>query len=531
MYVEVHGSPIRDRNGEIRLVVAHCLDVTEKRRHEAELRRKVREDSLTGLLSRAAFESDLLAMLHGNDRSVCVIYIDVDRFKTVNDSYGHGVGDEVLRTLASRLQDIAPTGSLLARLGGDEFALAVPGTSNEGERVGQAIVASCESPFKVAGGFLQVTVSVGLSMAGSPDQAEQAVISADTAMYAAKQTGRDQLMMFNDQMRLDTGRRVAAELLLREALEGDRSQTMPLWFQPIVALDTRRVVGAEALVRLLTMDGDMVAPSVFVPVAEETGLVVQVGEHVLETALAHLHRWGDRLSYVSVNVSPRQLSEAGFLSMLTRLLEESGVEDRSRLVLEITETSLLNTSVDLTEMLHQIKALGVRLALDDFGTGYSSLTWLKSVPADIVKLDRSFVAGLSRDADKASIISAVLWLASSLGMSVVAEGVEDVEDWIALERARCPAAQGFLFSRPVTPEDLERLMTLTDPSTSRPVVLPRPRADGSTDGAADGSADGPVGAPAILSDPAMVEAIEFDRTHRLAAARAKPGSERGGSSA
>ncbi len=510
LHVEVHGSPVRDRAGQIRLVVAHCMDVTEKRRHEAELRRKVREDSLTGLLSRAAFESDLLALLHDADREVCVIYIDVDRFKTVNDSYGHGVGDEVLRSLSARLQEIAPPGSLLARLGGDEFAVAVPGHPGEGERVGQAIVASCESPFKVAGGYLQVTVSVGLSIAESADQAEQAVISADAAMYAAKQTGRDQLMMFNDEMRLDTGRRVAGELLLREALDGDRSQTMPVWFQPIVALDTRRVVGAEALVRLQTMDGDVVAPGVFVPVAEETGLVVQVGEHVLRTAVGHLCRWGDRISYVSVNVSPRQLSESGFLPMLTSILEHCGLEDRSKLVLEITETSLLSTSVDLTELLGAIKALGVRLALDDFGTGYSSLTWLKSVPADIVKLDRSFVAGLSRDADKASIISAVLWLATSLGMSVVAEGVEDVEDWIALERARCPAAQGFLFSRPVTPEDLERLMTLTDPSSIRPVVLPKPRL-ASTPG------DGPVSAPTILSsaDPALKEAIEFDRARRL----------------
>jgi diguanylate cyclase (GGDEF)-like protein/PAS domain S-box-containing protein len=475
MIVEVHLSPVRDPQGEIRLVVAHCLDVTQQRQHEAELRRKIREDSLTGLLARAAFEGDLLALLARGDEPVCVIYIGVDRFKAVNDGYGHGVGDAVLRTLADRLRVIAPEGALLARLGGDEFALAVPGDEAAGALVGQTIVDSCRTPFTVAGGHLQVTVSVGLSMAEHSYHAEQAVISADAAMYAAKQTGRDQLMAFDDDMRLANGRRIAAEMLLREALDGDRARTMPVWFQPIVALDSRRVVGAEALVRLCTAEGDLVSPGVFIPAAEETGLVVQIGEHVLQTALTQLMRWGHRLPYVSVNVSPRQLSEANFLPMLTRCLQESGLKDWSRLVLEITETSLLNTSVDLTALLNSIKALGVRLALDDFGTGYSSLTWLKAVPADIVKLDRSFVAGLSHDKDKASIISAVLWLATSLRMSVVAEGVEDVEDWIALERANCPAVQGFLFSRPVRPEDLDKLLMPPDVvGDIWPASIPRP---------------------------------------------------------
>lgn len=201
-----------------------------------------------------------------------------------------------------------------------------------------------------------------------------------------------------------------------------------------------------------------------------------MGQHVLRTALTQLQRWGDRLSYISVNVSPRQLAEASFVPMLTAELARSGLQDRSQLVLEITETSMLQSSVDLKHRLEAIKALGVKLALDDFGTGYSSLTWLQSVPADIVKLDRSFVAGLATDPDKAAIISAVLWLAKALGMSVVAEGVEEEEDAAALAEAECPSAQGYLFSRPVEPQTFEKL--LPRERIPEPLVAPSERAGG-----------------------------------------------------
>jgi EAL domain-containing protein (putative c-di-GMP-specific phosphodiesterase class I) len=279
-------------------------------------------------------------------------------------------------------------------------------------------------------------------------------------MYAAKQTGRDRVRLFDAGLREATASRVAAEHLLREALDADWKMSLPVWFQPIVSLTTpgRPIVGAEALIRLRTPDGGLVPPGVFIPIAEETGLVVPLGEHVLVTALAHLCVWESQLTYVSVNVSPRQLSEPGFVTMLSRVLGESGLQDRSRLVLEITETSMLQTGVDLNQTLDAVKALGVRLALDDFGTGYSSLTWLQSVPADIVKLDRSFVAGLATDPAKASIISAVLWLARSLGMSVVAEGVEDVADADRLAAAGCPNAQGYLFGRPMEPTALELVL-------------------------------------------------------------------------
>jgi diguanylate cyclase (GGDEF)-like protein/PAS domain S-box-containing protein len=474
MHVDMHASALRDETGRLVLVITHFLDITEKRAHEDALNRKIRQDSLTRLLSRSAFEDDLADLVEAREGRVSVIYIDVDRFKAVNDSHGHGAGDEVLRALGSRLAGLAPDDALVARLGGDEFAIALPGPITRAEMLGASIVRSCNEPFVIAGGgHLNVTVSVGVSAAVAGGSAEGTLQSADLAMYAAKQGGRDRIRMFDDRMRLDTQRRVMAEQSLRDALDGDRTETLPVWFQPIVSLRTRQIVGAESLIRLRTPGGAVVPPGDFIPIAEETGLVVPLGEHVLRTALSHLQAWGDRLPYVSVNVSPRQLSEVGFVPMLTYELEASGLTDRSRLVLEVTETSLLQSSLDLKERLEAIKALGVRMALDDFGTGYSSLTWLQQVPADIVKLDRSFVAGLANDPGKAAIISAVLWLAKALGMSVIAEGVEEEEDALMLARAECPAAQGYLFSRPVEPDMFERLLPA---EASEPTVkMPFPK--------------------------------------------------------
>jgi EAL domain-containing protein (putative c-di-GMP-specific phosphodiesterase class I) len=277
-------------------------------------------------------------------------------------------------------------------------------------------------------------------------------------MYEAKRAGGNRLEIFSDRMRVAVQQRITAESRLRMALDGDRVATLPVWFQPIVSPATGRILGAEALVRMWTTEGELLAPGHFITAAEETGLVVPLGEHVLAQALDHLYRWRHELGYVSVNVSPRQLAEPGFVPMVERLLAGCPLDDPSRLVLEITETALLANSGDLHDRLHALKALGVRIALDDFGTGYSSLTWLQSVPADIVKLDRSFVAGLAHDQRKASIISAVLWLARSLNMSVVAEGVEDVADWDALRGADCPAIQGYYFSRPVTPDDFHAML-------------------------------------------------------------------------
>jgi EAL domain-containing protein (putative c-di-GMP-specific phosphodiesterase class I) len=260
---------------------------------------------------------------------------------------------------------------------------------------------------------------------------------------------------FNDQMRVTVQDRIAAEARLRRALAGDKESALPVWYQPIVGA-AGELVGAETLVRMRSPEGDIIGPNLFVPAAEETGLIVPLGEHVLNMAVRQLVEWGDELGYVSVNVSPRQLADPDFVPDVAALLARHPGLDPSRLILEITETALLGSSLDVQQRLEMLKMIGVRIALDDFGTGYSSLTWLQSIPADIVKLDRSFVAGLSADPRKSSIIEAVLWLARSLNMAVVAEGVEDEADWEALRALGCPSAQGYYFSKPLPAAEFEQ---------------------------------------------------------------------------
>jgi diguanylate cyclase (GGDEF)-like protein/PAS domain S-box-containing protein len=467
LWVEVHSTALHDKSGRLRLIFVHCMDVTRNRRHEEELRHQVRHDSLTGLLSREGFDQDLAAMMTARPGPASVLYLDVDRFKSINDGSGHSAGDLVLRSLAARLTAVAPPGALLARFGGDEFVVALPGGLEAGAALGHAVVREFAEPLPVGGNVLALSASVGLAVAADLHAAEDAVLSADTAMYAAKTSGGNRMKVFNDRMRVAVQDRIAAEKLLREALDGDRRQTLPVWFQPIVSARTGEILGAETLVRMRTGDGRILGPGLFVPAAEETGLIVPLGEHVLIEALRHLVAWRDELRYISVNVSPRQLAEPDFVPLLAGLLAAAPELEPGRLVLEITETALLASTVDITERLETIKSLGVRIALDDFGTGYSSLTWLQSVPADIVKLDRSFVAGLATDAKKSSIIRAVLWLAQSMGMSAVAEGVEEAADVQALREVGCPLLQGYFFGKPMPPDEfaagLQRSRMATTP--------------------------------------------------------------------
>jgi diguanylate cyclase (GGDEF)-like protein len=458
IWVQTHATGLYDRNGRLRLIFVHCLDVTAVRDHEAELRYQVRHDSLTGLLSRKAFEHDLTELLTTSAEPVSVIYLDVDRFKSINDGAGHTTGDDVLRALAIRLAQVVPSGSLLARLGGDEFIAALAGPPGTGLRVGNSILAALAGPLAVGGYELPVSCSIGITTAVGAVPADDVVLAADTAMYAAKRAGGNRLQAFTDELRVPVQEKIAAEARVRRALAGDPRLTLPLWFQPVVSTVTGRIVGAEALVRMRTPDGEILSPFHFIGAAEETGLIVPLGEHVLRSAVDHLLHWRDRLGYVSVNVSPRQLAEPDFVPMVASVLAGLPGFDPSRIVLEITETALLSSAVDVGERLTSLKQLGVRIALDDFGTGYSSLTWLKSLPADIVKLDRSFVAGLAEDSRKASIIQAVLWLARSLSMSTIAEGVEELADWEALRAAGCPAVQGYFFSKPLPAAEFDVML-------------------------------------------------------------------------
>jgi diguanylate cyclase (GGDEF)-like protein/PAS domain S-box-containing protein len=435
------------RDGEIDHVVAQVLDVTAQRAFAEELELSTRTDPLTGLANRRGIDQALQ-----DDQDPSVLYMDLDRFKAVNDVLGHGGGDDLLVQVARRLRAALGAGAFLGRPGGDEF-VAVLASSVDASAAAAAVQSAIAEPFEVAGACVSVGVSVGVvSASGSVRSSDELLAGADAAMYAAKADGKGRSVVFDEELEGRTARRVETESTLRWALE-DPASRMPVVFQPICRTSDGAVLGAEALVRMTTQDGGAMSPADFIPVAEDAGLVSDVGDHVLRIALAQLRQWGSEVKYVSVNVSAYQVEDERWVESVRRALEDTGA-DATRLVLELTESAVIGSDDLVQSRLSEVRALGVRVALDDFGTGHSSLTHLKDLPADIIKIDRSFVSGLSSDLAKGAIITSLVWLADTLGMEVVAEGVEDEADLVALRSSACHYVQGYLTGRPGSAETL-----------------------------------------------------------------------------
>jgi diguanylate cyclase (GGDEF)-like protein/PAS domain S-box-containing protein len=474
--VESTATDLRD-DATVGGVVLVVRDVRERKAFEEQLHHAAFHDALTGLPNRTLFEDRVrhaLAVARRTGSLVAVLFVDLDDFKTVNDSLGHQVGDELLRLTATRLDDCLRAGDTAARLGGDEFAVLVEGvtTPEDVTIVAERIHAALDRAFVIGQEELYVRASIGIAVHEDGQLDQELLRNADTAMYAAKAAGKGRHQVFHPVMHDDAKRRLQLTGDLRRAV--DRNE-FTVDYQPLVDLSDGRVLGAEALVRWEHPTFGRIAPGDFIPLAEETGLITAVGEFVLREACHQAAAWqkeGNGPTYVSVNLSPRQFRPAGRLvEQVTRLTAEAGL-DPSCLLLEITESVLMNDRENAATDLQALRKVGVRVAIDDFGTGYSSLAYLRDFPIDIVKMDRSFVKELGNGRADDALVRSVVELGDALDMQIVAEGIEDLSQLDSLRDLQCAIGQGYYFSEPVSGDLLAEI--LRTPREARGPALPPP---------------------------------------------------------
>jgi diguanylate cyclase (GGDEF)-like protein len=447
--------------------------VTERRQHlrarqsaEQELLHRALHDPLTGLANRTLFMDRLHQALARSARhpgATAVVFLDLDRFKVINDSLGHEAGDHVLKLMAERLRSVVRETDTASRFGGDEFLVLCEELAGQEEAVfiAERLARVIGEPIELEGGEVVVTTSIGIALAGGPDdRAEDLLRDADAALYRAKDRGRARYELFDHPMRAGAVKRLTVEGELRRAL--DRGE-LRLHYQPIVHTGDGRLSGVEALVRWEHPERGLLLPSEFVPVAEETGLIVPLGAWVMEEACRQWTVWrpvaGDGTSLgLAVNISASELARPQFPGTLDRLLAATGM-DPSDLSLEITESVLLEASTSALDALRHVRHIGARMVIDDFGTGYSSLGYLKRMKVSGVKIDRSFIQGLGRDPEDSAIVAAIVSLAHGLGVVVVAEGVETSFQMDRLRLLNCEFSQGYYFSLPLSAEAMEEFLS------------------------------------------------------------------------
>ena len=459
------------------VLMAGLVEVLARRRRYAwglveerteELREAAVHDALTGLPNRKLLVDRLdqaLARQLRAGRGVALLFLDLDRFKLLNDSRGHAIGDQVLVTVGERLRQVVRPADTVARFGGDEFVVVCEDVDGVADATGLAgrIAAALEVPFALDGGEVFLSVSVGVSMAGPGSSAEELLRDADAAMYRAKEQGRSRIEFFDEGMRTEAGVRLEVQNALHRAVERDE---LRLLYQPVIDLPTGRMVGVEALLRWAHPEQGILPPGLFVPMAEDLGLIVPIGNWVFAEAARQLAEWQRRAPHhpplmLAVNLSTRQLREPGLVETFRRIIEETGI-DPTGVCLELTETVLMEDPDLYLQPLLDLKALGLRLAVDDFGTGHASLSYLKRFPFDILKIDRSFVRGLGRDAADRAIVRGVIDMAHALDLQVVAEGIEDREHLVQLRALGCDLAQGYHFARPLPPAAISALLAPAD---------------------------------------------------------------------
>ncbi|MEW5917900.1 MAG: EAL domain-containing protein, partial [Gemmatimonadota bacterium] len=436
-------------------LIAIVQDVTERKRLEAQLAHQAYHDPLTELANRSLFRDRVehaLARAVRHCERVAVLFLDLDDFKTVNDSLGHDEGDRLLKAVAARLLNATRGCDTVARLGGDEFAVLLENVRDDQDAivVANRITSSLTAPFQLQQKLLTISASMGIARASDGNGADELLRNADVAMYAAKGRGKGRYTLFAPEMHAALLTRLSTEADLRDAVEREE---FCLMYQPIVDLEAGRIVGCEALVRWNHPTRGLVAPESFIRLAEDTGLIIPLGKWVLREATREAARWpknptGSRPPYVTVNIAGKQLLHSEFVDDVRSALRDA-LLPADRLILEITEGTLLDNAEATTSRLQELKALGVRLAIDDFGTGYSSLSYLQRFPIDILKIDKSFVEGVVRGGNQAALARTIISLGDSLALRTVAEGIETDAQRSVLRDLGCQLGQGFLYARPM----------------------------------------------------------------------------------
>ncbi len=479
-WVDVNMVPIRNEQGQLTHFVSVMREVTERKLVEEQLRRNAFHDSLTGLPNRLLFMERLSHKVsrakQDPQQQFAVLFLDLDRFKVINDSLGHLVGDQLLVSIARRLEACVLPGDTVARLGGDEFTLLLENFQDDSyatqvaERVQQAL----SHAFNINGHEIFTSASIGITLSTTDfDRAEDLLRGADIAMYRAKAQGKACHEVFDTDMHTHVVGLMQLENDLRRAIE---HQDFELYYQPIVALATGKIMGFEALVRWQHPEQGIISPAKFVPIAEETGLIIPLGQWVLREACRQMKEWQKLFPKeppltVSVNLSSRQFSQQSLIGQIRQILNETQL-DAHYLKLEITESAIMENTESAMDMLLQLKAMGIQLSVDDFGTGYSSLGYLYRFPMDLLKIDRSFISRVDIDGEKLELVRTIITLAWNLGMDVVAEGVETTKQLAQLKALKCEYAQGYLFSKPLNAADAQKLIQHPHPFEQLMKVVP-----------------------------------------------------------